>query len=185
MARKATDLLDVFRFGDADDEAAAAAAARASAKTHKAAARRAQASSFNGMILTRRQVVLAGSACCLLVALSFVLGLASGNSGDTPAMQRTAGASAAYAIRGALPLVHPATQRAVEPDEIRKVLERDYGVRPANLRIRSEAGQLLIEIGPFTSKDRARTYIRQTGLDMAHLVGADPFLRSEIVPIGP
>ena len=118
MARKATDLLDVFRYGEGDDGEGRAAGGRTASKarpskgSRRAARKRA---GFDGMILTRRQVILGASVCCLLVALSFVLGLSAGSpGGDTPAASRTTPAGAGIIVRGQLPAMDPASQRPIE-----------------------------------------------------------------------
>jgi hypothetical protein len=191
MARKATDLLDVFRYGGDEDEndsgqGVSSERRRSKKKRKKAVAKPpADRKGFRGLILSQRQVVLAGSACCLLVVLSFVLGVTAGRpgSGDTPAIRKdVADSSRWFVIQGELDQVHPATQKALDPAKVRTDLVRDYRLRSQNLRIREGDRSLLLEVGPFRTEQRARDFLRDSGLDMAHLYGADPFLGARIVP---
>ncbi len=190
MARKATDLLDVFRHGGGDDDddrshvvESDRARTRRTKKKSKARAKAAGRKGFDGVILTKRQVILAASACCLLVAGSFVLGLTAGRpgAGDGPAMQRSSDAESVWVIRGAMHAINPGTQKAVDVDELRGQITREFGVPNRNLRIYPQQGRLVLEIGPFGSEQRALDYLRKSGLDMAHVSGADPFLRREVV----
>jgi hypothetical protein len=195
MARKATDLLDVFRHGgdeEPDDSGRVAsgdrkrAAKRAQQKQKQKARDKAQASKgFEGLILSKGQLVLAGSACCLLLVLSFVLGLSTGRPGpqEIAAIRKDVPAKATLVmIRGELDQVHPATQRAISPSQLRSDLMGDFSVPAGNLRIRTEGGRLIVEIGPFKSPESARAWLQREGLDMAHLYGSDPFLRPKFVP---
>ncbi len=192
MARKATDLLDVFRYGGDEDEndpsqVVSSAQRRSKAKKKKKAAakRAAGRKGFRGLILSQRQVVLAGSACCLLVVLSFVLGVTAGRPGSatTPSIQKDVSESSQWVvIQGEMPQVHPATQKALDPATVHGDIVRDYRIRTQNLRIREGAGVLILEVGPFRTDERARDFLRDSGLDMARLYGADPFLGARIVP---
>ena len=188
MARKATDLLDVFRYaGDGDDgDGRVVSSDRGRKGSKKKKARKAKSKGadkgFDGVILTRRQVILGASVCCLLVALSFVLGLSAGRPGseDTPAASRTA-ANGRVVIQGEMPAIHLSTQRPIDVDAVRSELVRVYGVPSGNLRISSRDGRILLQIGLFGSKEEAQAFLTSHGLDMAHIFGADPFAPARFV----
>lgn len=189
MARKATDLLEVFRISR--EAAEAAAAAKPSRKKPRASRKGADPQGdptpekprFEGLWLNRRQLLLVSSALMLLVALSFTLGLAKGRSGaggqPTTLHRATPGQ---LAIRARLPGIDPATSRKVDPEAVLRELAREFRIQRANLRIRSEGADLVIEVGPFTSAEEARSYLRGSGLEMAHLHMEDPFRFARIVP---
>lgn len=192
MARKATDLLDVFRYGGDDDDGDSRgvsgdrgrAAKRAKAKKKASSKGKAKSGKgFDGLILTKRQVILGASVCCLLVALSFVLGLSAGRPGDpTPAASRTA-ATASIVIRGEMPVVHPATQRPVDIEALKAELVREYRIPATNLRVRRAGGLLILEIGVFETVEQAEAYLRRSALDMAHIYGASPFAPPQFVKV--
>jgi hypothetical protein len=194
MARKATDLLDVFRYGggdDDDDRAGGKPARRARTprrRKRSGASRREPAPrerpGFQGLILSRRQLVLAGSAMLLLLVLTFVVGVSAGRPSRTQggrALNRTA-LRDMLMVRGTMPALDRATRKEVDLREVRRILEERHHVPPANLRIHVEHGLVRIDIGPFRSERRAREYVERTQLDTAHLFGADPFLRPQILP---
>ncbi len=188
MARKATDLLDVFRFADDDGDGKGAAASKARPTSKASAAKKAKAKGgrgFDGLILTRRQVILGASVCCLVVALSFVLGLSAGRPGEpTPAASRTAGASKVV-IRGTMPAVNPSTQNPLDPAELHAELVREYRVPRGNLRVREVGGRLYLEIGLFDSRQEAEAFLERLGLDMAYLYGTAPFTTPAYITVGP
>jgi len=188
MARKATDLLDVFRYGGGDDDAdrsRTASTPRArKARTPKAPKAPAKRRAFEGLILSKRQLILTGSAMLLLVVLSFVIGLSAGRPGSgrtDPAAQRTTGATMLM-IRGAMPSLDPATRRPIDPSEVLQVLARDYHLSARYVTVKVSEGQILIDIGPFRSEQRARMYMERAQVDVIRIHGADPFLRPRILP---
>jgi len=203
MARKATDLLDVFRFGDEEDDARAQrdgraadsksgsskgarrkkAAGKKNAKAQRASAAPGSRRRLESLILNRRQLVLAGSAMALLLMLSFVLGLSTGRPGKAAgdaAIQRTT--PSYLVIRGTLPLLDPTTRKPIEPRHVADILKRDYGLRRSQLQMHGANGRLVIEVGPFPSEAQARDYLRQSGLEMMHLYMEDPFRAAEYAP---
>jgi hypothetical protein len=186
MARKATDLLDVFRFsddgGDDDshsDRGRGASKARKPKKKETAKPRQ----RVQGLILNRRQIVLGSSAIALLLVLSFVLGLSTGRSGPatqpTKIERRTA---TRFAIRGSLPLLDKATQKAIEPKAVAAILKRDYGLDRDHLQLGKADGRLIIDVGPFRSERAAREWLESSNLEMLHLFMEDPFRWPEYVP---
>ena len=186
MARKATDLLDVFRFGgdsEAEDQRRAASKPKARAERAKAKAE-SRERGFDGLILSKRQLLLTGSAMMLLLVLSFVIGLSAGRPGaPTPAARRDATVGAeSLMIRGTMSVLDPATRRPVDPDDVRRVLQTQHQVPAANIHVHAEGGSLLIDIGPFKTEERARAYLERMELDLARIQGADPFLRPRILP---
>ena len=189
MARKATDLLDVFRFSDdgGDDDShreATRGGGRAASSGRKPKRKKApkQRRRVQGVILNRRQIVLGSSAIALLLVLSFVLGLSTGRSGPeaqpTKIERRT---TARFAIRGALPLLDKATQKAIEPKTVAAILKRDYGLGRDHLRLSRSEGRLVIDIGPFRSERAAREWFDKSDLGMLHLHMHDPFRWPEYV----
>ena len=186
MARKATDLLDVFRHGGDDDDHdsrvvssdRARAAKRTKAKPKKASAKKSGTGrGFDGLILTKRQVILSASVCCLLVALSFVLGLSAGRPGDaTPAASRTAATDMGWIIQGELPAIHAATGKPIDAQAVRDELVQDNGVSSTHLRIHRQGGRLLLQIGLFDTEAQARKWLDDSGLTMIHMYGTGPFL---------
>ena len=131
MARKATDLLDIFRFsGESSDGGGKPPAkkSRGGAKRKKAGK---QKRSFDGIFLNGRQLLLASSALLLLLVLSFTLGLATGRpggGGETSELARSSGTR--LAIRARLPVVDPATRKAIRPAQVGERLTQDYGIDP-------------------------------------------------------
>lgn len=194
MARKATDLLDVFRYGGDDDDDGRVVSSDRARAARRAKAQRARGGrkanggrkGFDGMILTKRQVVLGASVCCLLVALSFVLGLSAGRpGGETPAASRTAPAGTGVIIQGEMPAVHPGTQKPIDTAAIRDELVRGHAVPATHLHVVSRGGRLLLQIGLFDSEAQARRWLDESGLAMAHLFGSAPFVAPKYLPARP
>jgi len=188
MARKATDLLDVFRFADESEDDQAQRddrRGRKRAPKERPAKRAAAAPSrrgaegrggAEGLQVNRRQLVFGSSAIVLLLVLSFVLGLSTGRS-RTPtggaAIQRQV--PRRIAIRGELPRLDPATQQPVEPAEVARLLKRDFGLDAKHLRVEPRDGFLVIDVGPFNSEEAAARYLRDSGLELLHLHMDAPF----------
>ncbi len=194
MARKATDLLDVFRFGDEDGDErtrhdTARGNRRASPKKKRRDAREAGQRRgrwrVESLQLGRRQILLACSAVALLLMLSFVLGLSTGRAGQgaTPGQAALHRKTPAYlVIRGTLPLLDPTTRKPILPSHVADILKRDYGLRRGQLQMHRADGQLVIDVGPFPSEAGAREYLRKSGLEMMHLYMKDPFRWPEYAP---
>jgi hypothetical protein len=189
MARKATDLLDVFRFsseGGGDDSGSAPKKRRPSRKqaAKKKGGGGRRKARFEGIALNRRQVVLASSAIGLLLILSFFLGLAAGGSGgdDTDAaLERRA--ARRYVIRAFVPLVDPAARKPADPVRLARNIARDYGIDPRNLRARRRGADIAIDIGPFPSRDEARRWLERSGLELCRIHMQDPFRFPEYIPL--
>jgi hypothetical protein len=185
MARKATDLLDVFRFGGegpSDDGDAPKKRKRARPKSG-GAAKRSPKARFEGITLNRKQVWLVSSAALLLLFLSFTLGLATGRpgSGADEALNRQTPAQ--FAIRARVSQIDPETSRKASPRSVLEHLATEYRIRREHMQIRSEGGEYVIEIGPFTTEDRARRYLRGSGLELARIHLGDPFRYARIEPV--
>ncbi|MDJ0521415.1 MAG: hypothetical protein QNJ90_05000 [Planctomycetota bacterium] len=180
MARKATDLLDVFRFGDddgGDDHArdSGRGASKKKPKREKPAPKRKRA---QGLILNRRQVVLGSSAVALLLVLSFVLGLSAGRTRpgaeeQTPKIERRT--PVYIAVQGSLPLLDKATRKKIKPAAVAAILKRDYGLQSDQMRIEPVDGQLQIQLGPFRSRRAAERFVADSGIEMLQLYMEDPF----------
>jgi hypothetical protein len=186
MARKATDLLDVFRLAGEPGEEAPEGEARGTrrAAAHKRKAPRPARRRVRGMILNQRQLLLGGSAIALLLVLSFVIGLSAGRGGRSSGSGEALSATTAprwFAIRGTLPQLDPATQKPVDPSQVMAILQRDYGLQPAQVVMRPSGDQLVLEVGPFPSEEKARAYHRDAGLEMIQLHMHDPFRWPEYV----
>jgi len=181
MARKATDLLDVFRLGGqaSESERAEDAPKRRERGERKARARREprRESSEPVLSLTRRQVVLAGSALGLLLVLGFTLGLATGRAGGgdraEPALQRTTGS--AYWIQGRIDAMDMVNLRPVDSHEVLRDLVLRFGLPKDGVRILPEKTDLVIEIGPFASLERAQAYAKANRLDLINVRSSAPF----------
>ena len=192
MARKATDLLDVFRFNSEDghdnrDRKPRKTKTAARSSTRKPAKRskpKSAASSFDGIHLGPRQLLLASSAGLLLLVLSFTLGLAAGrpDSGSEQAPSALARQSNFVAIRTEISLVDPATRKRTDPRKVRALLVKDFRVPSKNLRIFEEAGQLVLQVGPFRTEQAANDFRQRTGLEFARINMEEPFRWPSIVP---
>lgn len=189
MARKATDLLDVFRFnnedGKDDHERKKRRKAAATGTRKRKSARRAAGKSsggFEGIHLSPRHLLLASCACVLLLVLSFTLGLAtgrpSGSARQAPALKR----ETPVVIRTKLPLIDPANSKPTDPKRIRRKLRHEHGIKDHHLRIWRDGSYLVLEVGPFQSEASARSYLRSSGLELAHINMEDPFRWPEILP---
>jgi len=209
MARKAHDLFDVFQLSqDADtgtrergERRKAAAASKAKAKrprvrkpkpksksgqgtsgqgTFPETSRMAPAGG-GGVALNRRQVFLAGSAMLLLLVLSFTLGLATGRPSDKQdgaALNRVT----SFVIRGRLPLTDPTTRNPVDTTRIRRQISSDYKIPSPNVMMRREGSDLVIDIGPWPSRQAAERFWNRSGLKLVHIHLEDPFRWAKIVP---
>ena len=198
MARKATDLLDVFRFNSEGGQdghestsgrktggrAASARSGGRGARTKKRPAKsKAAASSFDGIHLSPRQLLLASSACLLLLVLSFTLGLATGRPGSVdPGTSALSRADSLVAIRATVDLVDPATRKKTDVRRIQKLLQTQFRVQPQHLRTYEEAGRLVLEVGPFRSEQQANEFRQRSGLEFAHINMTEPFRWPKIVP---
>ena len=188
MARKATDLLDVFRFsGDGGDGEGGGrrAPSRKKNSAKQAVARRKPRRRFEGITLNRRQVWLASSAIGLLLLLSFFLGLATGSPGaddSNPALERRV--AKRFWLRARLPYVDPTTSKPADVPRIAKVLTEDYRIRRQNVRMRRAGGELVIDIGPFPSRAEARSWLERSGLELWRIHMQDPFRFPEYVASG-
>lgn len=190
MARKATDLLDVFRFGGGEEDDERESTRPAGRKRRKpppkaaGGARAKKKTRFEGIALNRRQVWLASSAIGLLLILSFFLGLATGGSGageDARALERRV--PRRYAIRGRVPLLDPKTHRPADAARVARTLSSDYRIHASNLRVRRLGADLVIDIGPFPSRDDARSWLERSGLELWRIHLEDPFRFPEYVPL--
>jgi hypothetical protein len=192
MARKATDLLDVFRFNNEEEEGgheskqrrkAAARAASAAGKTKAATARKKKSrGASDGITLSARQLLLASCAGVLLLVLSFTLGLATGSPSGSAPTEAPLARQTLVMIRATVPLVDPASRQKADPERIRRQLMHEFPIKSQHLQIHEEGAHLVLEIGPFTSEQKADAFRRSTGLELAHINMQDPFRWVDIVP---
>lgn len=182
MARRTTDLLDVFR-----DRGAGR-----SGKPEEPAAPKAPKKPFDGLFLLPRQLLLGSSVVVLLLVFAFVLGLSMGRrggSGGTEALQ----ANAARAedpeanvrrvyVLGRAPVTSATGLAANEPAKLRDLLASDrYGVDPARIWIAADPNdsqQWIVFLGPFAHEKQATDYLSSHRLTTARLGGSHaPFQR--------
>jgi hypothetical protein len=180
MARRTTDLLDVFR-----DRGTGR-----SGKPEEPAQPKAPKKPFEGMFLLPRQLLLGSSVVVLLLVFAFVLGLSMGRRGgnSTQALQaNTARAQEAESntpgvyVLGRVPVTNPGGLKRNEPTAIRDMLTADrFGVDPARLWIAADpndAQQWILTVGPFANKKQAADYLMSHRLTTARIGGALPFER--------
>lgn len=180
MPRRSTDLLDIFRRPDEPEQGAQRSGrtpARRETTPAKAKAPRPARSDGPGLTLTRRQVVLSASAVGLLVVLGFTLGLATGRShGRTDAsLARAERAAPQVFLQGRIDAMDPQTLRPVDPTAVLKELVSRYGLPAAHVDVRREDSDVVIEIGPFASRERAEAYAKANKLDLITLFLSAPF----------
>jgi hypothetical protein len=186
MARKATDLLDVFRFsGEGEqDDAKPSRQRRARKRANRGAGKGAGRTRFEGIQLNPRQLLLASSALLLLLVLSFTLGLATGRpDAGSEASAALTRRSSQVAIRARLPMVDPATSKPATGEQVLAELARDFRIQRRNLRIRRDGQDWIVDVGPFSDEAEAQRYLRRSGLELAHIHMEDPFRYAEIVPV--
>lgn len=185
MARKSTDLLDVFR---AEKRVAENAASRPATKAAR------EKGAFQGLLLLPRQLLLGGSVMMLLLVFAFVLGLTVGKRGaesDAAALSAQARRAADADRRGLfavgrVPLMDPVRQSANEPGRIFSDLVTVRGVDEKRVWIRDDATRqhLQVLIGPFTDKAQAAEYLQRTNLVVARLGGVHAFVSPEFRLVG-
>lgn len=175
MGRRSTDLLDIFRRPEEGPEEPR----RAPAAKRPAAPRKMREPRADGplLVLSRRQVVLGGSALALLLVLGFTLGLAAGRSGgrEDPALARPAGPTARIYLQGRIDAMDAQTLKPVEPAAVLKELLARYGLPAEYVFVRRDGPALVIEVGPFPSRERAQAYARENKLDLITLNMSAPF----------
>ncbi len=179
MARKATDLLDVFRA----EHPAAGGAGSARPKERAAPAKR----DFAGMVLLPRQILLGSAVVVLLLVFTFVLGLSVGRSdgsGEGVAgakdlsrvSPRDAQARLTY-VEARVPYMDPARHVANDPATLRDSLVRTRGVSADHIWIADDvaAQRLRVVIGPFRGSEEGVEFLRRYGLLTFKLGGVLPW----------
>ena len=182
MARRTTDLLDVFR-----DRGAGR-----SGKPEEPATPKAPKKPFEGLFLLPRQLLLGSSVVVLLLVFAFVLGLSMGRrsgGGNGQALQATsargqeavADTPGVYVL-GRVPVTNAAGLAANEPAKIFALLTSErFGVDPARLWIAADPNdpqQWILFMGPFATETQATEYLRSHRLTTARVGGSHfPFQR--------
>ena len=185
MAKKATDMLDVFRLGSA--ESAPSRKRRSSAKQSRPAARRAS-SSADGIQLGGRQLLLASCVGVLLIVLAFTVGLGVGRRGLTtggPQLNRPTAIADHYWIRGQLPGHDRLIDAPVNPSDVVRELQQVHKIPHGLVAIRRlpKDGALEIDVGPFPSKTDAEAFRSARSMKMIRLPTGSPFRFAEVVAV--
>lgn len=181
MARRANDLLDVFRLGSAEGRTTGRGASkgRGGSKGGGGKGRSGRASQPDGVVLTSRQVVLGSSVLVLLLVLAFMAGLGFGKGRGEALRHDTPKPEGALYIRGTMPDISRTTGR---PPDLEKIVEDlgAMGLEPQYVHIDEAANRLIpIHIGPFTSADSANQWLAE--LRKARLASEWPFRFGEPV----
>lgn len=180
MARKAS-MLDIFQMSESREATKARgprakSGARAKAKPTSRPARTSRAA--ESVEFSKRHLLYGSSVIALLVALSFVLGLAFGGGEE---LSRPEPIVVRYFVKGTLPKLGWTDHQPVDIRAVARALEKRHRVDPKARQIRKTDSAYVIYLGPFTSRDHARSYIDQRGLDAFNAEGHFPFARLEIV----
>ena len=182
MARRTTDLLDVFR-----DRGAGR-----SGKAEEPAAPKAPRKPFDGLFLLPRQLLLGSSVVVLLLVFAFVLGLSMGRrsgSGNGQALQANApraedpeaNVRRVYVL-GHVPVTSTTGLAANEPAKLRDTLTSDrFGVDPERIWIAADPNdpqQWVVFLGPFANQKQVTDYLNVHRLTTARIGGSHaPFQR--------
>jgi len=190
MARRSTDLLEVFR---GPRETGASASSSASGRKPKKRSKKsgAKRSGLDGLVLGPRQVLLASCVMVLMLVLAFTVGLgvgrrgAPGNGQDALSRPADTGHTAAvWYIQGRVPRRSVMYGEEVDPDLLKEDLVAQHGFRASDLRVtEGERGYFFVHYGPFTSKDQARKVLRENNLGYLKVQGTYPFSLEEIVRV--
>lgn len=176
MAKRANDLLDVFRLGSG------AADAPPRPRRKKGGARRKKAKAgAEGVVLAPRQVTLLASTAVLLVVLAFAAGLGYGRRKPGPALSRVAQSNQAdvWWIRGLIRAYDEFTGRPVPIESIERDLEAQLKIRGDNLRVlRENEERYALLLGPFQTEAKARAWYEQKRLGVVRVRNwGTPFYR--------
>ncbi|MDJ0975858.1 MAG: hypothetical protein QNJ98_15465 [Planctomycetota bacterium] len=193
MARKASDLLDVFRLrpessgGDSSPKRKASGrGSKASKQPKRKKTTRTSRPSEVVLSLTRRQMMYAGCVGVLLMALSFTLGvtLGGGNGDDDgPALRRDAPIE--WYILGELPMRSEPAAREVDVQRAAVKLRHELGVAVDKLKLSKTQTHYRLWIGPFESRDDAFRYHETYQLDTYRYLGLAPFNPGSITKTKP
>jgi hypothetical protein len=174
MARKATDMLEVFRTKVASPAASREASPAGEKKR-----------GFQGMVLVPRQIMLGSAVVVLLLVFTFVLGLSVGKRGDVgaggttlSAVSPTRGSDAKLTyVEARVPYMDPARHVANAPAAMRDNLARVRGVSPDHIWISDDTSnqRLRVLIGPFRDSEAAVEFLRRKGLFTHKLGGVLPW----------
>jgi hypothetical protein len=177
MARRTTDLLDVFRERPQPVRPTPAAPRSPSGPRRP----------FEGLFLYPRQLLLGSSVVVLLLVFAFVLGLSMGRRGaSNPAdmLQANAGRTTqpaavepqVYAL-GRVPYMDAGQQRTNEPQRLHDWLTGAKRVAPETAWIADDPDgrQWFLLLGPFATKGKAMEYLVRHSLVSSRVGGVAPF----------
>jgi hypothetical protein len=174
MGRRATDLFDVFRPGDASRKGRAAAPP--APRREKPAADRTPRRRFEGLFLAPRQVLLAGSVGVLLLVLAFTVGLGVGRRGGAaapePSLRRE---TTIWVFRGTLAPIDAARGERMTDARIVRDLERSWGIPRSMVRVDPVKDALVISLGPLASEEEAKAFQEAKRLAAVRVGIAAPF----------
>jgi hypothetical protein len=179
MARRTTDLLDVFRDRGASGRGG---------KPETAPSAKPEKKPFEGLFLYPRQLLLGSSVVVLLLVFAFVLGLSVGRRGSTTggsALQGVASrADDAEAhvrrvyVLGRVPFTNATGLAANEPRQLFDALTSDrYGVDATRLWIAADPNdeQWVVILGPFATEKDAADYLMSHRLMRGRVGATYPF----------
>lgn len=201
MARKASDLLDVFRLRpepsggkSAGDKKPARTSrggtSKSGAKRTKTTASRKPAKARKRpddvVALSRRQLVYAGSVVFLLMALSFTFGVSMSGDDSTSnnALRRDVPVAWDWYIEGYMDQEAILTGKRIDIQAAGRALQ-DYGVKHEMLRARLIDGKYRIRIGPFPTRQEAFMYADSYALTAFVYGTLSPFGRMTFVRVKP
>jgi len=180
MAKKATDLLDVFHLGAA--EQAPSTSRRRTGSMRKTKGRRNAAHASEGLFLARRQVLLASSVFVLLLVLAFTVGLGVGRHGAhtaRTALDRTT--TTVWVLRARIDRYDAIRSRHITYEDLLRALEQG-GIPPSSVRVDADAEDAFaVLVGPFADEAQARTWRKNSGIDRVRIGNQSPFRFAQVV----
>lgn len=188
MARKASDMLDVFRLRpessgtDSKPKQKTGRGSKASTKPKRTKASKSARAEDVVLSLTRRQTMYAGCVGVLLLALSFTLGvgLGGGDEGQGgPALRRDA--PQPWYILGELPMASALSQKDIDIRDAARQLRRELAVAQDKLSLSKTRNRYRLWVGPFDTRDAAFRYHANYQLDTFRHQGISPFNPGQFV----
>ncbi len=194
MARKASDLLDVFRLRPESSGSSSSSKRtpdrkpdRKPKKTKPKAKKKPRARSAGDVVLSlsRRQMMYAGCVGVLLMALSFTLGVSLAGDDSSAAHPLRRETAPTFYIVGELPLEAVLADRRVDIQAAARKLREQSGVARDKIHLSRRGDRYRIWIGPFESKRAAFEYHESYQLDSFDYLGLVPLSPGEITDESP